>query len=543
MESERTFFRRRGLLAAAVIPPLLETGLLVTFGPRDAAPLGPQVTAPPPFDLFHDLRWIFVYHNSWWLLALELTAALVLRSLYIAFMVQQAWPSGRPPGMRAAIRRILVFYAIASVLLFPWIVLLFGMALTHVSYLFFAALPPALGIALIIHRGALSQAIGQWWRWGPSWSSLLWLAAAFVWLTLAGGVVATAPLPLALASAGLAGLLNARSTYAVARSITVRPVRVRVWSHRLVPVAVATLLAVAVGGAAIGFADTTRHIPPEQSAVRIPSGAVGHPVLVAAGFGSRWNPSNPIPLPKDFVGWQYSYRGVDAAGRILPYRPEDTLQPLMVSAATMAEEVDALYQAFGEPVTIVAGSEGALVARTYLLRLYRPVSREVDLLVVLDLPVGRSSVWYPRRGNEGWGVATGWGLRGLATLIRGLGPLTISADAPVVRNLADCRSLVASLEADPAPAGVKEVSFRALADAVAGVFPPDLSPRETYVITATHGTLSQREAVQALIGDVLNGVPDRASSSRMRLARVLSALSAPWHVPSLASGLAPASTC
>ena len=53
---------------------------------------------------------------------------------------------------------------------------MFGLAVTHLSYLFFVALPPALAIALAIHRGALTQAMGHWWRWRPSWRSLAWAA-------------------------------------------------------------------------------------------------------------------------------------------------------------------------------------------------------------------------------------------------------------------------------------------------------------------------------------------------------------------------------
>src|SRR6266540_215895 len=49
----------------------------------------------------------------------------------------------RPPGPAA--RRALVFYATASILLWPWVALLFGGAISHLSYLYFAALPPAPG--------------------------------------------------------------------------------------------------------------------------------------------------------------------------------------------------------------------------------------------------------------------------------------------------------------------------------------------------------------------------------------------------------------
>ena len=156
----RAFRAENVVFVPAVLSAVVETGLLLAFGPRDAAGLGPQVSAPPPFDLFHDLRWISVYHLSWWMLGLELGVALALRSLYVAWFVQRAWPGPNPPSMPKAFVRALSFYAIASVLLLPWVVLLFALAVSKVSYFFFVARPPALLLALVIHRGAMTQAAG-----------------------------------------------------------------------------------------------------------------------------------------------------------------------------------------------------------------------------------------------------------------------------------------------------------------------------------------------------------------------------------------------
>src|SRR5947207_15962703 len=132
--------RRWRLLIPAVLAPVVETAVLRAFGPAGSAALGPQVSAPPPFDLFHDLRWISVYHDSWWTLAAELAVMLLLRSAYVAWVVQAAWPDGeRAPAMPRAALRAAVFYAAAAVLLLPWVTLLFGMAIVHLSYLFFVA--------------------------------------------------------------------------------------------------------------------------------------------------------------------------------------------------------------------------------------------------------------------------------------------------------------------------------------------------------------------------------------------------------------------
>ena len=43
----------------------LEALVVVTIGPAGAVPLAPQISAPAPYGVFHDLRWLLVYHPSW----------------------------------------------------------------------------------------------------------------------------------------------------------------------------------------------------------------------------------------------------------------------------------------------------------------------------------------------------------------------------------------------------------------------------------------------------------------------------------------------
>jgi hypothetical protein len=175
----------------------------------------------------------------------------------------------------------------------------------------------------------------------------------------------------------------------------------------LTPVAVAAIFATVVGGTGIGFA-TIRQGSLDPHGAAIPHRAVGHPVLVASGFNSRWGPPPALEVPQGFVIWRYSYRGITPAGELLPNTPADTQQSLLVSAARLGWQVAALRRAYGQPVTLVAESEGALVARTYLLRLYRPQTRAVDRVVLLDMPQGQPHVSFPRPDQDGWG----WGPAG-----------------------------------------------------------------------------------------------------------------------------------
>src|SRR5438874_9124074 len=123
---ERTvtgFFGRTGLVLPAVLAPMAEAALLRALDPGSAG-LSAQVTAPAPLDLFHDMRWISVFHNSWLVFAAELVAVLVLRSIWVAWIVQRSWPAGGAPGMLPAARRATLFYALSMVLFVPWVVLL-----------------------------------------------------------------------------------------------------------------------------------------------------------------------------------------------------------------------------------------------------------------------------------------------------------------------------------------------------------------------------------------------------------------------------------
>jgi hypothetical protein len=352
---------------------------------------------------------------------------------------------------------------------------------------------------------------------------------------------------MAVVGAAGAGALNALAFRSIVHDVARVPGEAggRRWP---VPATLALVYLVVVAGARAGFtAAEVGGLAAGAPARAIPRSAHGHPVLVAAGYGSRWSGPPVLRLPSGFVAWRFSYLGLDGRGRPIPYGPDDTLRPLLASAREMAEQVRALARAYGEPVTIVAESEGGLVARTYLLHLYRPATRLVDRVVVLNVPAGEPSVYFPRPGRQGWGVASGWGLRALAAALREVGDLPVSADAPLVRDLVDCRGLVSRVAGAPLPGGVPEVVIRALADAVDGGPGPRASGAPERVVPSVHGGLIGRPAVQEEIFRILSGGSDRSRSEqgdRMSgWARVLAAASGAWHTPGLVRSLLPAGTC
>src|SRR5581483_7669711 len=117
-----------------------------------------------------------------------------------------------------------------------------------VSWLFLAAVPLALGVALVVHPVAVA---GGWWRRTIHWRGLGWMLASFAALTVAAAVIAAVPGWAAGPVAAAAGLFNSRAWVGTVSAV-VDPRR----SHRalpVVPVSLAAMVAVVVAGSLAGF--------------------------------------------------------------------------------------------------------------------------------------------------------------------------------------------------------------------------------------------------------------------------------------------------
>src|SRR5438067_4464712 len=213
---------RPRLIAVAVGGPVLETLLLWVFGLDSALGIAPQATAPAPFDVFHDLRWLLVYHRSWVGLALEAAAFIVFRSALTAFMVREAWPDDTArPLLRATLVHSALFVAGAAVLMSPWAALLFGMAIVSISWLFFVAIPGVLVVAVLVHHGAVERG---WWRHMPPLRTVGWVGLTFVVLSAGGAILSVSPPALRLPVAAATGLFNAWAWLGIVHAIAQRPV-------------------------------------------------------------------------------------------------------------------------------------------------------------------------------------------------------------------------------------------------------------------------------------------------------------------------------
>ena len=267
------------LLVVSAVLPALEAALIVSLGPGSAAPLAPQVVAPAPYGVFHDLRWLLVYHWSWFAFGFLAVAMIVVRAAIDASLVRAAWPRAlAPPGLGDAFRQAVRFTALQALVLLPFAVLTFAMAVTSLSWLFFVAVPVLVMVAVLVHQGDVTP---QWWRDRPSSTTVAATLAAFAMLSVAGAVVVAVPRGVAPVVAAIAGIAMAWCRLRIVRSLasdaatsgTDAAPRRRPFAL----VGLAGVLALVVGGTGIGFA----------VAVAVESGRSPLPRSSGAGAGSR----------------------------------------------------------------------------------------------------------------------------------------------------------------------------------------------------------------------------------------------------------------
>ena len=182
--------------------------------------------------------------------------------------------------------------------------------------------------------------------------------------------------------------------------------------------------------------------------------ATGPPVLVIKGFNSQWNGTTLRWVPGNFRIRRFSYSGLDPRGTPRPYGREATHRSVRALARTLRDQVEAFAADTGEPIGIVAESEGALVALTYLLGTPGAPVRAIVVLSPLAVP-GRVS--YPAPGRVGWGVAAGAALDVTATVVNALGPIEVGADTPLFRSMVEDAPLFQGLMRCRAP-GVRELA-------------------------------------------------------------------------------------
>jgi hypothetical protein len=415
------------LVVLCVGANLVEVGLVAGFDHGSKPELAPQASAIAPFGVFADLRWVSVYHDSWASFAGEIVSMLLVRGALTALSVHLAWPGHlERPRARVLLRRGIFSTFVAAAFLAPSVALLFGLAVVPVSWLFLAAVPAALLVALIVHPIAIT---GDWWRRSVSVRALGWVALAFVVLSLSSAVIAGLPSYAWPFVAVLSGLFNAWAWVGLVHAVVDRRPARRVVP--VVPAALVALVGVTIGGAVLGFS----HNRPTSAVSAGPApvtATTGQPLLVVSGYGSTWDGRTTHRIPGDFAEEQFSYKGLGSGGRPEPYDSADTVKPLGQLDDMLLTQIDALHAASGRDVDVAAESEGALIAKTALLA---DPGAPVSALVIASPLVAPGRVFYPTGGTDDWGVASQAGMKLLGSAFQGVAPIDLSPDSPFLASL------------------------------------------------------------------------------------------------------------
>jgi hypothetical protein len=484
------------LLLLSAVPAAGEGAVLRAVGFGSALSLAPQITSIGPYGSFHDLRWILVYHSSWAALVAELLAAVVVRAGWAVAMTVAAAPGATASGaafsrtaargavVRVLAARALAFYAFAVVVLAPWAVVSVAAAETSLSWFLPGEVLPVLVLGLVLQRGGTGQA---WWRGAPTRRLLGLGLISFAAVPVASLVVASTPGWWVVPVAGAAGTVNGWLWRQVLCSPAPATNRWRGRAPVPIIVAGALLLGILSAGplAGLGRLNTQEPLP----AITGPGVAAVHqPVIFVGGYDTDWDGSpTRVGLRLEI----FSYRGLDAGGRPLPYHVADTHASLAHTAALLGRQVSVAARKAGRPVSVIAMSEGTFVVRRYLAHTPNPL---VNAVVLMSPLVQASRVYLPPRSMSGWGIGTGWLMRGMLAAAGFTGGPPISPDEPFARSLMEDAVLYRNQMLCPVP-GVRLVAFVPLADAM--VVPPDRYAHVPVVgLLDVHGGMLPRADVQ-----------------------------------------------
>jgi len=562
-EAADRFLAHRGLIAFATGAAMAEAALLAAFAPA-ARVLAPQVTALPPLAVFHDLRWLYSAHRSWLAFILLLAGLILARSAVNSLLVRLAWPGAvEPPATLEALRSALGFTVFAFLLMSPVVSLTLGVAILPFSWPFLATLPVMLLIAVpLSHGGAASY----WWRMLPPPAAVGWLLTDFAVLSVTAAVIGRLPFFGAVPAAGLAGLVNARAWYGLTAAVARARTRALAggWpgGARLVPaVPVATLAAIAVitlmtklvfvvgiptGNSLAAAADqvgrggqvpvvtgartASQAGPPAPTGRAQPAEAARldrsrhPPVLEVAGFGSwccEHGRSLAYVMPGTLVQ-QFSYRGLDPAGHPLPYGPAASDLPLPVLGDRIAAQVWRLHARTGQPVDIVAESEGTL-------GVYAMLARHPDVplaaVVLLSPIVAPGQVSYPVGGGSA--RVPGDELQGVVWFVGGLSPFGTSGAQTLIESVNQVGAQFAEQAARDHH--LPWLELVPLADAV--TLPACSLPSNVLVVPALHGALLNDPESLRIVRDFLTDHRVSAPSGLRTTAEILAAAASAWRIP------------
>jgi hypothetical protein len=523
---------------------MAEAVALLVLAPA-ATSLAPQVTALAPLAVFHDLRWLFGYNRSWLGFAAGAFVLVAGRAALDAALVRLAWPHSLPaPRLRAVFAASFVFTVLAGLLMVPIVTLVYGVAVLPFSWPFLAAVPVMLAIALPLSHGGVTT---SWWRRLPPGRVAGWAVVCFVEYSVLGIALPRLPAAGAVLVAGLAGVVNARAWYsltlAAAGLTKPRPHPLMEWIP-VAPLAAITVLALAIGttrlifdmaagpsraglaaasAGAAGFAAMATQPTGPQG----PASARGRTaVLVVAGFGSSCcdKARDLRRTASGLLVQQFSYRGLDAAGKPLPQGPSASDLPLAELGDRLAVQVSRLHEQTGRPVDLVAESEGTLGVYAMFARHPRVPVGSIALLSPIVAP---GQVSFPQAGRQGQGVASGYALSWLDRLIGELSPFGSEGASRLLDSVSSvgARYAASAIRGEPH----RWLAIVPLADAV--TLPACAMPPNVLFVSAFHGGLLGDPPVLGTVRDFLGGRQVYGQQDLRTAAELVSSAAAAWRLP------------
>ena len=548
-EGAAGFLAHRGLIAFATGAAMAEAGLLIAVAPAARA-LAPQVTALPPLAVFHDLRWLYSAQRSWLEFALLLAGLVLARAAVNSVLVRLAWPAtGTPPAPGVALRSALGFTVFACLLLSPVVSVTFGLAILPFSWPFLATLPVLLLIALLISHGGMAS---TWWRMLPPLAAAGWLLTDFAVLSVAAAVTGRLPAAAAVPIAGLAGLVNARAWYGLTGAVARAHAAALGHGHPAglrripsVPLAAAAAFAVVILAIRLVFLVGVPAVhAPQASLARAPAAAgasafVRHaatgpdrsrwsrhpPVLVVPGFGSyccMHGQALARAMPDTLVQ-SFSYRGLDRAGNPLPYGPAASNLPLPLLGDRIAAQVWRLHARTGQPVDVVAESEGTLGVYAMLARHPRV---PVAAAVLLSPIVAPGQVSYPV-GGGGLAIVPGSELQGVEWFVGSLSPFGTAGAMKLIGSVNQVGARFAAQAARDHR--LRWLDLVPLADAV--TLPACSLPSNLQVVPAFHGDLLGDPAALRIVRHFLIGHRVAGAAQLRTTAEIVASAASAWRIP------------
>jgi len=396
-----------------------------------------------------------------------------------------------------------------------------------------------------------------------------WLLATFLTLSAASALMTHLDTAGIIAIAGLAGVVDARAWYgltsAAARGVRGggEPSRARgVAGGRrppglarlpVAPLAAFLVLALVVGLARLAFTGTlhlnvtggvaaaaisldgerSQGLPAEFGPPALTSATTsGQPVhgalLVVAGFGSTCcNDANNLGAAEPgMLVRQFSYQGLDASGRPVPYQQPAGDLTIQTLGDRMAIQLEWLYQHAHAPVDVVAESEGTLGVYAMLAR--HP-HVPIGYLVLL------SPIVEPGQLAQAGATVPSDLLNTLNNLVGGMSPYGSSGAAELIDSVSQvgARYFVAVSRDRRVP----WLAVIPLADAV--TLPACPWPPNVIFVSAFHGGLLGDPWIRALTVRFFSGdgsAPPDVSGSQQRLrdtAQLISGSAAAWRMPQL----------